>query len=188
MHNGSMEADSLDDALKTYVRRTEGLNEAVGRTVAWFVFGAVLVAFAVVVLRKVFNIGLIWMQDVYVAQHAVAFMLGAGYTMLHGGHVRVDIFYQEASARRRAWVDIFGTLVFLLPWLLVVTWMSVPFVERSWSLFERALQPGGLPGVFVLKTVILVFAALLAVQGTALLARSVLVLRGHEEYSPRGGL
>ena len=171
-----------------YVRNTERLNEWVGRTVAWLIVGAVVVAFLVVVLRKFFNVGFIWMQDLYVAQHAVAFMLGAGYTLLHGGHVRVDILYQQGSARRRAWIDLFGTVVFLLPWLIVVTWMSWPFVERSWALFERPAQPNGLPGVFALKTVLLVFTALLAVQGTALAARSLLVLRGHPDYSPKSGL
>ncbi|MFQ5970845.1 MAG: TRAP transporter small permease subunit [Alphaproteobacteria bacterium] len=174
----------METGLIAYVRAVDRVNDLIGRTTAWLILGAVLVAFAVVVMRKVFNLGFIWMQDLYVWQHAVVFMLGAGYTLLWNGHVRVDIFYSRASVRGRAWIDLLGTFIFLLPWLIVVAWTSLPFVVLSWRLFEPSPQPDGLPGVFLLKTVIIAFALLVALQGLALSARSVLVLLGREEFSP----
>jgi len=173
----------LIDSWGRYVTFVEGINEWVGRGTAWMMLGAVVAAFTVVVMRKFFNTGFIWMQDVYVWQHGVAFMLGAGYTFLHGGHVRVDIFYIRGNVRHRAWVNLFGTLVFLAPWLIVLAWTTLPFVQLSWRLLEPSTQPGGLPGVFLVKTAILVFAGLMALQGSAMLVRSVLVLTGHEEFS-----
>ncbi len=173
----------MEEPLGRYVRFVEGINEWVGRGTAWLMLGAVLAAFIVVFMRKFLNIGFIWMQDVYVWQHGVAFMLGAGYTLLHGGHVRVDIFYMRGNSRQRAWVNLIGTLVFLAPWLIVVAWTSLPFVALSWRIFEPSTQPGGLPGVFLLKTVILVFTALMALQGSAMAVRSLLVLRGREEFA-----
>jgi TRAP-type mannitol/chloroaromatic compound transport system permease small subunit len=112
------------------------------------------------------------------------FTLGAGYTLLHGGHVRVDIFYARTSPRRRAWVDLFGTLFFLLPWLGVLVWFGWPYLSRSWGLLEASGQAGGCSGYFLLKSAIPAFALLLALQGAALACRSVLVLTGHPEARP----
>ncbi|MHA1571174.1 MAG: TRAP transporter small permease subunit [Alphaproteobacteria bacterium] len=173
----------MEETLGRYVKFVDCLNEWVGRGTAWLMLGAVLAAFTVVVMRKFFNTGFIWMQDVYVWQHGVAFMIGSAYTLLHGGHVRVDIFYIRGNARQRAWVNLIGTLVFLAPWLIVLAWTTFPFVALSWRIFEPSTQPGGLPGVFLLKSVILVFAGLMALQGSAMAARSVLVLRGREEFA-----
>ena len=131
-------------ALNSFARTIDAINDWIGRTTAWLTLGAVVIAFAVVVMRKAFNVGFVWMQDLYVWQHAVVFMIGAGYTFLHGGHVRVDIFYVNASRRGRAWIDLFGTVVFLLPWLIVVAWTSWPFVRLSWRLLEPSAQPNGL--------------------------------------------
>ena len=169
------------NALRSFARTVDAVNDWIGRTTAWLTLGAVIVAFAVVVMRKLFNLGFIWMQDVYVWQHAVVFMVGAGYTFLHGGHVRVDIFYVNAGVRGRAWIDLFGTLVLLLPWLIVVAWTSVPFVVRSWRLFEPSAQPNGLAGVFILKTMILVFTAVVGLQGLSVIARSILTLSGNTD-------
>jgi TRAP-type mannitol/chloroaromatic compound transport system permease small subunit len=105
-------------------------------------------------------------------------MLGAGYTLLHNGHVRVDIFYARLSPRAKAWVDLGGTLVFLLPWLGILVWYGWPFVSLSWRLLEGSAQAGGCPGYFLLKSAVVAFAALVGLQGLALASRSVLVLAG----------
>ena len=173
--------------LEAFVRWADRLNEKVGRAVAWLTLGTVAVCFLVVVLRYVFSIGFVWMQELYVWQHATVFMVGAGYTFLHGGHVRVDIFYARMSTRRRAWVDLVGTLVFLLPWLGVVLWYGYPFLALSWRLLEPSAQSDGLPGYFILKSVIPVFCVLVGLQGLALAARSLLVLRGREGFTPAAG-
>ncbi|MDF2764009.1 MAG: putative transporter, DctQ-like rane protein [Rhodospirillales bacterium] len=171
-------------ALIAFIRAVDAVNEVVGRVVAWLTFGTVAVCFLVVVLRYVFSIGFIWLQELYVWQHAVVFMLGAGYTLLHGGHVRVDIFYARMDPRRRAVVDLFGTFVFLLPWLGVVIYYGMPFQILSWRLLEPSSQSDGLPGFFLLKSVIPAFCVLVGLQGLAIAARSILVLAGREEYAP----
>ncbi len=175
------------NALIATIRVIDRINEAVGRVVAFLTLGAVLVCFLVVVLRYVFSIGFIWLQELYVWQHAVVFMLGAGYTLLHGRHVRVDIFYARMSPRRRAAVDLFGTLIFLLPWLGVLLYYGVPFLALSWRLFEPSSQADGLPGYFVLKSVVPLFCLLVGLQGLSLAGRSLLVLAGREEFAPAKG-
>jgi TRAP-type mannitol/chloroaromatic compound transport system permease small subunit len=171
-------------ALPSAVRAIDGFTEWFGRLVAWLTLGTVVVCFAVVVLRYAFSIGSICLQELYVWQHALVFMLGAGYTFLHGGHVRIDILYARMSPRRRAWVDLFGTVFFLAPWLFVLVWFGWPFLMRSWRLLEASGQAGGCQGYFLIKSAIVVFAFLLAIQGVALFCRSVLVLGGRLEFAP----
>ena len=164
--------------LAGFVRGVDTVNEWVGRTVAWLTAGCVLTCFAVVVLRYAFDIGYPWMQELYVWQHAAVFMAGAGYTMLHRGHVNVDVVYGRFGARRQAWIDILGTLVFLFPWLAVIAVTSVPFVAESWRIREASATADGMPGVFLLKSLLLVFCAALFLQGLALIARRSLYLAG----------
>src|SRR5690606_36672097 len=102
--------------------------------------------------------------------HRVVFMIGAGYTVRHNDHVRIDLFYREASPRMRAVVDLAGALVFLVPTCVLILWLSVPYVARSWAVLEGSVETGGLPLVFVYKTVILVFAVLLGLQGLSMAA------------------
>ncbi|MCW5750131.1 MAG: TRAP transporter small permease subunit [Alphaproteobacteria bacterium] len=161
------------------------MNDWIGRIIAWFALATVVVCFGGVFMRYVLSIGFIWVQDLYVWLHATVFVLGAGYTYLMGGHVRVDIFYARMSARGKAWVDLLGCIVFLMPWLIVLFVTSLPFVQLSWRLLEPSGQPGGMPGLFLLKTQILVFAVLLGLQGTAVMARSLLVLGGRMDFQPR---
>ena len=132
-------------ALRAFVKAADWINEWAGRSTAWLMLFMVLIAFAVVVLRYVFALGWVWMQESFVWLHGAVFMLGAGYTLLHNGHVRVDIFYRGASHKFKAWVDIFGVLVLLTPMLLVVLYYSEGFVMRSWARLEGSAEAGGLP-------------------------------------------
>ena len=161
------------------VRGVDALNEWVGRGVAWLTLGCVVTCFAVVVLRYAFDIGFPWLQELYVWQHAAVFMAGAGYTMLHRGHVNVDVIYGRIGPRRQAWVDILGTLLFLFPWLAVVAWTSAPFVLSSWSIRESSATADGMPGLYLLKSLLWVLCTLLFVQGLAMIARRLLYLAGH---------
>lgn len=173
--------------LRGFVAVVDGLNEALGRVAAWLTLGTVLVCFTVVVLRYGFGTGQIWLQDLYVWQHAAVFMLGAGYTLLHEGHVRVDVLYGRASPRRRAWLDITGTFIFLFPWLIVLAWMSGPFILSSWAIREGSAQAGGLPGAYLMKSLIWAFCLLVGLQGLALVARRILFLAGDERHAPGAG-
>jgi TRAP-type mannitol/chloroaromatic compound transport system permease small subunit len=168
--------------LPAIVRAIDGFSEWFGRIVAWLTLGTVTVCFAVVVLRYVFEFGSICLQELYVWQHALVFMLGAGYTFLHGGHVRVDIFYARMSPRRKAWVDLFGTAFFLMPWLAILVWFGRSFIFRSWDLLEASGQAGGCQGSFLLKSAVLAFAFLVAIQGLSNACRAILVLTGHLAY------
>lgn len=174
-------------ALEGFVRMAETVNERIGHAVSWCVLACVLVCFAVVALRYILGVGYVWMQELYVWQHAIVFMVGAGYTYQRNGHVRVDLLYANWSARTRAWVDLVGVFVALLPWLAVLVWTSLAFVTNAWRLFEGSPQAGGMPGYFLLKTVIWVFAAVVGLQGLVVIARCWLFLGGDEAYRPQVG-
>lgn len=154
------------------------LTAAVGRAVAWCLVGMVLAQVAVVLMRYVLGLGSIWLTETIVYAHAALFLGAAAWTLQHGGHVRVDIFYAGASPRGRAIVDLFGALLLLLPFVAVLAWFALPYVARSWAILERSREASGLPLVFLLKTLILLFAFLLGLQGIAQAARAWLTLVG----------
>ena len=161
------------------VRFIDRLNDLVGRSIAWLTLVMVVVTFLVVVLRYLFNIGWIAMQESVVFMHAMVFMLGAGYTLKQSGHVRVDIFYQGRSKRWQNWVDLLGSLLLLMPFCSYIIYASWDYVAASWAIHEGSREAGGLPGVFLLKTTIPLMAALVWLQGLAILLRSMLSLRGY---------
>lgn len=174
------------DAARRFVQALEAVNEWTGRVAAWLTLGCVITCFAVVVLRYAFNLGYPWMQELYVWQHAAVFMIGAGYTMLHRGHVNVDLVYGRLGARGRAWIDVLGTLFFLFPWLVVLAVTSAPFVLASWHIRETSSTPDGMPAVYLLKSVLWVFCGLVFLQGLALLVRRVAFLAGRPLPDPEG--
>lgn len=175
------------DTLRRLVHAIEALNEWTGRLVAWLTLGCVATCFAVVVLRYAFGVGYPWMQELYVWQHAIVFMVGAGYTMLHRGHVNVDVVYGRLGERGRAWLDVFGTLLFLFPWLAVLAVTSAPFVLASWRIRETSNTSDGMPAVYLLKSVIWVFCLLLFLQGLVVLVRRVALLAGRPLPDPEYG-
>lgn len=167
--------------LVSVAQRIDALNENIGKAVAWLTLLMVIVQFIVVIMRYVFGIGSIFMQESIIYLHATVFMLGAGYTLLHNGHVRVDIFYREASPRRKAMVDIVGVAIFLIPVCALIWWGSWPYVANSWRVFEGSRETSGIQAVFLLKTVILVFVVLVVLQGISMAIRSLLTLAGVEQ-------
>ena len=162
--------------LKRLGHRLDSINEWAGRTVAWLTLAMVIVTFTVVLLRYLFNIGWIAMQESITYMHALVFMLGAAYTLKHEGHVRVDIFYSKFSARARAWVDLLGTLFLLLPVCLFILWISGDYVASSWRVLEGSREAGGLPMVFLLKSIIPLMAGLMILQGISLAAGNFIQL------------
>jgi TRAP-type mannitol/chloroaromatic compound transport system permease small subunit len=171
--------------LAAFVRAAERVNDAVGRLVAWLALGTVLVCFATVYTRYALNTNFTWLQEAYIWQHAFVIVLGAGYTMMTGGFVRVDIFYGRMSARGRAWVDLLGTLLLLAPFLAVLAWAFGNFFWSSFRVGEGSPNPGGLPNWWLLKMGLPTFIALIALQGLALMARSILVLGGDESFAAK---
>ena len=165
-------------ALGAIARICDWINEQVGRRLMWLASLLVLIQFAVVVLRYLFGTSFIAMQESVIYVHATLFMLTIGYTFLHDGHVRVDVFYAGFGARGRALVDLAGTLVAVIPFCALVLWFSWGFVGASWRMREGPMFVGGLPAVYLLKTAIPVFAALLLLQGISVAIKSALALAG----------
>jgi TRAP-type mannitol/chloroaromatic compound transport system permease small subunit len=163
----------------TYFANTiDRANAAIGRVAAWCCLYVVLAEFAVVVMRYALGIGSIKLQESVLYAHAGLFMLAAAWTLQVDGHVRVDIFYTQATPRTRALIDLLGALIFLLPFAAVLFVLSIPYVERSWAILERSPEANGLPFVYLLKTLIPVLAVLLGLQGLAQAIRAVLTLSG----------
>jgi TRAP-type mannitol/chloroaromatic compound transport system permease small subunit len=167
--------------LERYIRVADAINEGIGRVVAWLTLGTVLVCFATVYLRYVLGQGYIWLQELYVWEHAIVFLVGAGYTLKYGGHVRVDVFYARASPRTRAWLDLWGTILFLFPFVGVILVKAWPYFWVAFERGERSEQPDGMPGLWVLKFMLVAFCIVVLIQAVALLFRCILVLRGREE-------
>ena len=158
------------------------ISIVLGKAASWLTLFMVLITFIVVVMRYVFDAGLIWVQESVTWMHAVVFMLGAAYTLQQEEHVRVDVFYRAMSPRRRAWVDAAGVVLFIWPLCVFLAWKSFDFVAASWGLKEASRESGGLPYPMVplLKSVLLVMPLAVALQGTALFMRSLDTLRGRD--------
>jgi TRAP-type mannitol/chloroaromatic compound transport system permease small subunit len=157
------------------------VNAAVGRAAAWCSLYIVVAEFAVVVMRYALGIGSIRVQESVIYAHAALFMLAAAWTLQIGGHVRVDIFYAEAKPRTRAAIDLLGVIIFLAPFAVALVILSVPYVERSWVILERSPEASGLPFVYLLKSLIPLFALLIGLQGIAQAVRAALALSGPRE-------
>ena len=167
----------MDAAFALVADRIDRLTTAVGRAAAWLALAIVVLEFALVVARYLFALGTIWLSETVIYAHATLFMLAAAWTLRAGGHVRVDVFYAEASPRAQAIVDLAGSVLLLLPFALVLVWLGVPYAARSWAVLERSQEASGLPLVFVLKTLIPLFALLMALQGIAQAIRAAALLR-----------
>lgn len=160
--------------------RINNFNEWLGRKVAWLIIAMVVVTFFNVVIRYGFNFGLIAIQESVIYFHSFVFMLAIAYTYKHNEHVRVDIFYSKFSPKKKAWTDFLGTLFLLLPFCLYLIFSSFEYASASWKLLEGSREAGGLPLVFLLKTLVPLMPALLFLQGIATLCRSALIIRDKE--------
>ncbi len=168
----------MRDAITQLAAGIDRTTAAIGRAAMWCCLFIVLAEFAVVVMRYAFGIGSIRLQESVLYAHAALFILAVAWTLQVDGHVRVDIFYAQASERRRALIDLAGALIFLLPFAAVLALLSMPYVARSWAILERSPETSGLPFIYLLKTLIPLFAFLIGLQGVAQAIRAGLVLSG----------
>jgi TRAP-type mannitol/chloroaromatic compound transport system permease small subunit len=120
-------------------------------------------------------------QESLIYAHGALFMVAAGYTLLVGGHVRVDVFYREAAPRKKAWIDLLGVVFLLIPVCLLIWRYSLPYVLSSWAVLEGSRETSGIQGVYLLKTCMLLFCILVILQGISLAFRSALVIAGVRE-------
>lgn len=148
-----------------YSDKISSISDWLGRTVAWLTLAMVVITFIIVVLRKFFDVGWIWLQESVTWMHAIVFMLAAAYTLKWDEHVRVDIFYARMSAKQKALVNLCGAIFLLLPLCGFIVWSSWDYVSESWRIRETSWQSSGLPALFLLKSIIPITAILLALQG-----------------------
>lgn len=155
------------------------ISSVTGKATSWLTLAMVVLTSIIVVMRYVFDAGLIWMQESVTWMHAAVFMVGAAYTLLHEEHVRVDIFYRRMSERRRAIVDLIGVVIFLLPLCGFLALMAYDFAAAAWSIHETSREPGGLPYPMIplLKSVVVIMPLAVALQGISMLMRSITIIR-----------
>ena len=164
------------NVLRACVHYIDNFPDRCGRLLAWLVLAMALLTTVVVVLRYGFNTGSIMAQEAVTYMHGCLFMLGAAYALKSGAHVRVDIFYRNFSERGRAWVNSLGGIVFLMPLCAFIGVSSWSYVTESWAILETSPEPGGIPAVFLLKSLLPLMAVNLFLQGLAETLRSTLVL------------
>ena len=161
-------------------KNIDRFNTFVGYLCGLFAFLMVAVVFTVVVLRYGFSIGFIWMQEVYVWLHSFIFMLGSGFTYLANEHVRIDVFYREASEKYKAWVNLICNVFLLSPFLYIIWKYSYPFVYRSFLMNEVSREAGGMPALYILKSAILWFCLVLFLQLISNVCKSLIAILGKE--------
>lgn len=155
-----------NDLAARFIRR-------LGRAVSWLSLAMVVLTFGIVVARYGFNQGWIWMQESVIYLHALVFMIAAAWAFQTDDHVRVDIFYRDRSERYKNWVNLAGTVLFLVPFSVYVLLIGWDYVSASWAVRETSPEPGGLPLVFLLKSLILVLPALLLIQSWSTVRRCI---------------
>lgn len=178
---------SLPDWLSLILTRIAGtidaINTAIGDAARWFALALVIITSLIVIQRYVFGLSITKLQESVIYFHALLFLLSSAVTLLAGGHVRVDIIYSRLSQRAKAWTDLAGVYLALIPmcWLILDT--SRSYVGGAWRIMERSRESDGLPLVFLLKTAIPVFAVMMIAQGVSMAARAALAVR-HTQVEP----
>ncbi len=167
--------------LKRFSQWVDAMNEWIGHMVSWVTLALVLVVFVDVVMRYLFNTSFVFTQELEWWVFGFIFLIGAGYTLLHEGHVRVDIFYQKASPKVRAWINLIGVIGFLIPGCLMLIVTSWNFTLNAWSVMEGSPDPGGIPFRFIIKGAIPVGFTLVLLQGLSLGIHSLFQIMGREK-------
>ena len=160
----------------TLAQTIDGISRGVGNAVAYTAVAMAVVTTTVVILRYGFGQGAIAAQESVLYLHGALFMLGAAPTLLADKHVRVDVFYRNFTDRQKRWVSTIGHTVFTLPFCTLIVLGSWGYVSESWSIMESSPEPGGIPAVFLLKTLIPAMAVLLALQAVSLIIQGLIEL------------
>jgi TRAP-type mannitol/chloroaromatic compound transport system permease small subunit len=151
----------------------DGFNEKIGRGVSWLTMGLVLLVFADVIMRYLFNYSLVFIQELEWHVFATIFLLAGGYTLLNDQHVRVDLLYQRFNRKTRAWVNFLGVLFFLFPGCYLIIKVSIPWVMTAYEIGEISPNPGGIPARYLIKSILPIGFILLMLQGVSLAIHSL---------------
>ncbi len=167
--------------LRYYVKIMDFVSEKVGYFVSRLTAIMVVVVCYDVFTRYLLRKSHVWAQELEWHLFAVIFLLGAAYTLKHDKHVRVDIIYTKFSPKTRAWVNLVGTIVFLIPFTILIIWASRNFVVFSFMIRETSPDPGGLPARYILKACIPIGSFLLLLQAFSLVFKSLFTISGKDE-------
>ncbi|HLF63277.1 MAG TPA: TRAP transporter small permease subunit [Saprospiraceae bacterium] len=152
-----------------------------GERIKWLTTILVILIFGDVLLRYLFDTSKAWITDLEWHVFALIFLLAAAYTLKENQHVRVDVLYTKWSARRKAWINLLGTGLFLLPWCLIVIYTSFEYTGHAFAIGEKSAEPGGLPARFLVKGSITLGFVLLMLQGISIAFKALITLRKTEE-------
>ena len=167
--------------IKKVIFNIEKLNKKIGEAVSWLVLSMALTAFFVVLLRYFYNIGYVWMQESYIWMHGLIFLFGASYALMNDKHVRVDIFYRLTSEKIKALINIIFSILFLIPFIIIISKYSIPYILKSWDGLEKSREAGGIPFLYLYKSCLLLFCINLFFQTISLILRCLLVLSNKEK-------
>ena len=162
--------------MSSFARFMDKISIRIGHAASWMTLILVLVTMYDVIMRYIFKAGSIWIQESEWYLFAANFMLAASWTLLRNGHVRVDIFYVKFSTKTKAWIDLIGSILLLLPFCILIVYSSIPFVFDSWAMWEGSSDPGGLPARYLLKSLIPLTFILLALQGISEIIKNAAVI------------
>jgi len=155
----------------------------IGGAARWFALGLVVATAVIVTQRYVFGYASTKLQESVIYMHALLFLLASASALLNGGHVRVDVIYEKLDERGKAWTDLIGTYLALMPMSFLILWSSTGYMNSTWRILEQSRESDGLPFVFLLKTAIPVFAIMMILQGFSMAARAAMTI-GKETPPP----
>jgi len=167
----------MEKALQSFIRFADTINENVGKATSWLTTVLVFVVCLHVFMRYLLDTNPAWITELEWHIFALIFLFGAGYALKHDKHVRVDLFYAKFSKKDKALVNLVGTLLFLIPWCILIIIFSFQYGMTSWTIDEGSPDPGGLPARYLIKFSISIGIAFLLLQAVAILFRSILILR-----------
>tara|TARA_R110002096_G_scaffold435770_1_gene662548 strand:- start:21662 stop:22204 length:543 start_codon:yes stop_codon:yes gene_type:complete len=168
------------DGIAKLARGIDAVNEVIGKITSWATLTLVLTQFAIVMMNYLYNEGIIAVQESLMYMHSLVFLGAAGYTLLHNGHVRVDIFYSKMNEKKKAYINLIGSLLILFPVLICIGIYAWPFATQSWGILEGSIETSGLHIVYILKSMILLFVGSTIIQGISVSLHSILVILGYE--------
>ena len=159
--------------LQSIAKAIDAITQCIGRLFSLLTLATVLIMFFSVIQRYLFSHSYIWQQELISYTHAICFMTVSGYALMKNEHVRVDVLYHNFSERTRSYIEIIGTLLFLIPFAIAILYFSSDYIASSWKITEPSREANGLPFVYILKTFIAVFAITLLLQSISVLCSNI---------------
>jgi len=171
----------MEKFLRAFISFADTINENIGKITAWLTTVLVLVVCSHVFMRRILDTNPAWITELEWHIFALIFLFGAGYAFKHDKHVRVDLFYANFSKKDKALVNLVGTLLFLIPWCILIIIYSFEYAMTSYEIGEGSPDPGGLPARYLIKFSITIGVVFLLLQAIAILFRSIITLNGQDE-------